>query len=81
MLLYLIELIVVQSGTFARQETLGNQGGSKKGHLRPFIVKEIQPILSCYKRAKLPTLYNRPRRLQDILMYKVKNGLCPDCIF
>ena len=30
--------------------------------------------------AKLPTLYNR--RLQDIaiLMYKVKNGLCPDYI-
>ena len=33
------------------------------------------------ERAKLPTLYNR--RLQDIavLMYKVKNGLCPDYIF
>ena len=32
-------------------------------------------------RAKLPTLYNR--RLQDIaiLMYKVKNGLCPDYLF
>ena len=32
------------------------------------------------QRAKLPTLYNR--RLQDIavLMYKVKNGLCPDYI-
>ena len=32
-------------------------------------------------RAKLPTLYNR--RLQDIaiLMYKVKNGLCPDYIY
>ena len=32
------------------------------------------------QRAKLPTLYNR--RLQDIalLMYKIKNGLCPDYI-
>ena len=32
------------------------------------------------QRAKLPALYNR--RLQDIaiLMYKVKNGLCPDHI-
>ena len=32
-------------------------------------------------RAKLPTLYNR--RLQDIaiLMYKIKNGLCPDYTF
>ena len=32
-------------------------------------------------RAKLPTLYNR--RLQDIaiLLYMIKNGLCPDYIF
>ena len=33
------------------------------------------------QRAKLPTLYNRRLRDIAILMYKVKNGLCPDYIF
>ena len=40
----------------------------------------IQRIRNCYKGQNYRTLYNR--RLQDIaiLMYKVKNGLCPDYI-
>ena len=49
--------------------------------LRAIYCESNSTYLELLQRAKLPTLYNR--RLQDIaiLMYKVKNGLCPDYIF
>ena len=58
----------------------GNWRGFRKGHLGLSIVIVIQCIWNCYKGQNYPPYING--RLQDIaiLMYKVKNGLCPDYI-